>query len=37
MILHLQVPRVFINGKFVGGGTDVKKLYQTGELAQLLA
>lgn len=27
-----QVPRVFINGKFVGGGTDIKRMYEMGEL-----
>lgn len=32
-----QVPRVFVNGQFIGGGTDVKKLGETGELAKLLA
>lgn len=32
-----QVPRVFVNGQFIGGGTDVKKLNETGELAKLLA
>ncbi|XP_011200585.2 uncharacterized protein LOC105224259 [Bactrocera dorsalis] len=26
------VPRVFINGKFIGGGTDVKKMYEQGTL-----
>ncbi|KAH8308918.1 uncharacterized protein Grx1t [Drosophila kikkawai] len=26
------VPRCFINGKFVGGGTDVKRLYDQGIL-----
>ncbi|XP_070495098.1 uncharacterized protein [Chironomus tepperi] len=31
-----SVPRVFIDGKFVGGGTDVKKLYETGQLAKML-
>ncbi|XP_031637774.1 glutaredoxin-C4 isoform X2 [Contarinia nasturtii] len=30
------VPRVFVNGNFIGGGTDVKKLNQTGELKKLL-
>ncbi|XP_029176252.1 glutaredoxin-C4-like isoform X3 [Nylanderia fulva] len=28
------VPRVFLNGECLGGGTDVKKLYQSGELAK---
>lgn len=32
----LKVPRVFVNGKFIGGGTDVKKLNETGELKKLL-
>lgn len=27
-----QVPRVFIDGKFVGGGTDIKRMYEMGEL-----
>ncbi|KAG5676844.1 hypothetical protein PVAND_006651 [Polypedilum vanderplanki] len=31
------VPRVFIDGKFVGGGTDIKKLYESGELANMLS
>lgn len=30
------VPRVFIDGRFIGGGTEVKKLYETGELKKLL-
>ncbi|XP_046991020.1 glutaredoxin isoform X1 [Schistocerca americana] len=30
------VPRVFVKGKFVGGGTDVKQLYETGQLVQML-
>lgn len=32
-----SVPRVFVNGKFIGGGTDVKKLYESGELNKLVA
>ncbi|XP_011301537.1 glutaredoxin-C4 isoform X2 [Fopius arisanus] len=32
-----SVPRVFVNGEFIGGGTDVKKMYETGELAKKLA
>lgn len=32
-----SVPRVFINGEFVGGGTDIKKLYDQGKLAGMLA
>ncbi|KAF6198354.1 hypothetical protein GE061_008102 [Apolygus lucorum] len=31
------VPRVFIKGEFVGGGTDVKALLESGKLKQLLA
>lgn len=31
-----SVPRVFINGEFVGGGTDVKALYESGKLEKML-
>lgn len=31
-----SVPRCFIDGKFIGGGTDVKKLFESGELAKML-
>nr|ABV24975.1 glutaredoxin [Montipora capitata] len=31
-----SVPRVFIGGKFVGGGDDVKKLQDTGKLKPML-
>lgn len=31
------VPRVFVKGEFIGGGTDVKKMYENGELAKKLA
>lgn len=31
-----SVPRVFINGKFVGGGSEVQALEKSGELKQLL-
>ncbi|CAH0725729.1 unnamed protein product, partial [Brenthis ino] len=30
------VPQVFINGKCVGGGTDVENLYKTGKLQPML-
>jgi glutaredoxin 3 len=30
------VPRVFVNGVCLGGGTDVKKLYENGELIKKL-
>ncbi|CAO1360331.1 unnamed protein product [Diamesa hyperborea] len=32
-----SVPRVFVDGKFIGGGTDVKKMYENGSLAKLIA
>eukprot|EP00928_Gymnodinium_smaydae_P029621 TRINITY_DN2225_c0_g1_i4.p1 TRINITY_DN2225_c0_g1~~TRINITY_DN2225_c0_g1_i4.p1 ORF type:complete len:223 (-),score=40.07 TRINITY_DN2225_c0_g1_i4:20-625(-) len=32
-----SVPRVFIGGKFIGGGDDTVRLQSTGELASLLA
>lgn len=31
------VPRVFLNGECLGGGTDVKKLFENGELEKKLA
>ena len=31
-----SVPRVFINGKFVGGGDDVAQKARNGDLAKLL-
>ena len=31
-----SVPRVFINGKFIGGGDDTARLAQSGELTKLL-
>ncbi|KAI8495489.1 PREDICTED: glutaredoxin-like [Branchiostoma belcheri] len=30
------VPNIFISGKCIGGGTDTARLYETGELQQLL-
>jgi glutaredoxin 3 len=30
------VPRVFVNGKFVGGGDDTVKLFQEGKLQPML-
>ena len=30
------VPRVFIGGKFIGGGDDTARLHQSGELSRLL-
>ena len=30
------VPRVFINGKFVGGGEDTVRMHKSGKLAKLL-
>lgn len=32
----MQVPRVFVNGKFIGGGTDVQKMEKEGTLQTLL-
>lgn len=32
-----SVPRVFLDGNFIGGGTDIKKLNETGQLAKMLA
>ncbi|CAO1338333.1 unnamed protein product [Diamesa tonsa] len=32
-----SVPRVFVDGNFIGGGTDVKKMYEDGSLAKLVA
>ncbi|XP_053687724.1 uncharacterized protein LOC128737174 [Sabethes cyaneus] len=32
-----SVPRVFISGNFIGGGTDIKKMYSDGRLEKLLA
>ena len=31
-----SVPRVFLDGKFIGGGDDVEKLFKSGELAKKL-
>ena len=30
------VPRIFIDGKFIGGGSDVEKMYNSGELLKML-
>ena len=30
------VPRVFIKGKFIGGGSDVKKLHDEGKLRAMI-
>jgi len=30
------VPRVFVNGVFIGGGSDVRKMSQNGKLEELL-
>ena len=32
-----SVPRVFVDGKFIGGGDDTARLAANGELRQLLA
>ena len=31
-----QVPRVFINGKFVGGGSELQQLQAEGKLASMV-
>lgn len=31
-----SVPRVFVNGKFIGGGTETKELHQQGKLLALV-
>jgi glutaredoxin 3 len=30
------VPRVFVDGVFIGGGSDVRKMSQSGKLQELL-
>jgi glutaredoxin 3 len=30
------VPRVFINGVFIGGGTEVKNMFKNGKLKELI-
>ena len=30
------VPRVFIGGKFIGGGTETREYYQSGQLGKLI-
>ena len=32
----LQVPRVFIGGSFVGGGTEVRELQKDGKLVEMV-
>lgn len=34
--LCVQVPRVFINGNCIGGGSDTKQLHQQGKLVPLI-
>ena len=36
MKIYFQLPRVFVNGKFVGGASDLEYLEMNGELQQLL-
>lgn len=36
MALCVQVPRVFINGNCIGGGSDTKQLHQQGKLLPLI-
>jgi len=35
-LLYFQLPRVFLNGKFIGGARDLEFLEMTGELETLL-
>ena len=32
-----SVPRVFIKGKYIGGGTEMRELYQNGRLEDLIS
>lgn len=34
--LCVQVPRVFVNGNCIGGGSDTKRLHQEGKLLPLI-
>ncbi|EPY34697.1 glutaredoxin 3 [Strigomonas culicis] len=34
---HDTVPAIFINGKFIGGCSDLQALQKSGELSKLLA
>uniref|UniRef100_A0A251U7U4 Putative thioredoxin-like fold protein n=1 Tax=Helianthus annuus TaxID=4232 RepID=A0A251U7U4_HELAN len=34
--LQLQLPRVFIGGKYIGGAEEVKQLHETGELKKFV-
>lgn len=34
---HFQVPRVFVDGKCIGGGSDTQKLFKEGKLEQILS
>ena len=35
VLILLKVPRVFIRGEFVGGGTEVQQLQKEGKLAEM--
>ena len=34
--LSIKVPRVFIHGNFIGGGTEVQQLQKNGKLAEIV-
>ncbi|KAJ0754270.1 putative Thioredoxin-like superfamily [Helianthus annuus] len=34
--LQLQLPRVFIGGKYIGGAEEVKQLHETGKLKKFV-
>ena len=36
IFMLLKVPRVFIGGNFVGGGTEVQQLQKDGKLAEMV-
>ena len=33
----MQVPRVFVDGQCIGGGSDTVKMYKTGTLEKILS
>ena len=35
-LLSIKVPRVFIHGNFIGGGTEVQQLQKEGKLAEIV-
>jgi len=37
MIHERQVPRVFVDGKCIGGGSDTVQLFKSGKLEEILS